>query len=190
MRKLRENPVLLVSSIVCLIIGLWLLTTDPNRILNSVYFLIGGGLIITGISKILMNSNSSEKSYLYDGTVNIVIGILIMFVHDFVISIILGILFIVFPVIRIYKSADRKESFKQELPLLLIGLVIALSGDLIGGIFVKLLGAVLIILAIYLFVGIFTDKIKFIKIKYGSKMKRKGSRDNVIDVDYEEGNNG
>ena len=183
MRKLRENPVLLVSSIVCLIIGLWLLTTDPNRILNSVYFLIGGGLIITGISKILMNSNSSEKSYLYDGTVNIVIGILIMFVHDFVISIILGILFIAVPVIRIYKSADKKESFKQELPLLLIGLVIALSGDLIANIFIKGLGILFILFAIYLFVCIFSERIRF----YYTYIKtEKIKKDNVIDVDYEE----
>ena len=190
MKKLRENPVLLISSIVCLIVGMWLLTTDPNRVLNSIYFLIGGGLIVTGISKILMNKYSAENSYVYDGLVNIVIGVLLMFVHDLFISIILGILFVIFPLIRIYKSNDKKSTFRQELPLLLIGLVIALSGDLIGGIFVKIIGVVLLILAIYLFVGIFTGKIKFIKINNVHKSTSRKSRDNVIDVDYEEGNNG
>lgn len=186
MKKLRENPVLLVSSIISLIIGIWLLTTDSSRVLGSIYFLIGGGLILTGISKILMNNYSNESSYVYDGIVNIVIGVAIMFVHDLIISVILGVLFVIFPIIRIYKSVDKKERFKQELPLLIIGLVIALSGDLIGNIFVKALGVLLILLAVYLFICIFTDKIRIIKITRGKETKVKNNKDNVIDVEYEE----
>ena len=183
MIRLKQNPILLISSIVSLVLGLWLLTTDYKDVLGMIYFLIGGGLILTGISKLYLKRNTNESSYLYDGAINIIVGVMIMFVHDLVTTIILGILFVVFPVIRIYKSTNRKETFKRELPLLIIGLVISLSGDLLGNIFVKILGILFIILAIYLFINIFTDKISFTKTK---KRKDNVNRDNVIDVEYEE----
>ena len=189
MKKLKEHPVLLVSSIVCLIIGLWLLTTNPDYVLKSIYVMVGGCLIMAGISKILSNKDSEEKSFMYDGIINILIGVIIMFVHDFIVTTILGVLFVAFPVFRICKSFAKKEQFKRELPLLLIGLVIVLSGDLIGKLFVKLLGVILIGVAIYLFVGIFAGYIKFINIGSMQKKTQKKIRDNVIDAEYEEGNN-
>ena len=112
MIRLRQNPILLISSIVSLMVGLWLLTTDYNEILGIIYFLIGGGLILTGISKLYLKTAQNEGSYLYDGAINIIVGVMIMFVHDLVTTIILGLLFVIFPVIRIYKSSNKKETFK------------------------------------------------------------------------------
>ena len=186
MKKLKENPVLLISSIFSLILGLWLLLTDSTRIINFIYFIVGGGLIVTGISKILLENKFNDKSYTYDGVVDIVIGILVMFVHDTLLTIILGLLFVVFPIIRIVKSIDKKMTFKRELPLLIIGLVIALSGDLIADLFIKILGVLIILLAIYLFICIFTDKIKIIRFEHHTSYHRKAERD-VIDVEYVEG---
>ena len=185
MIRLKQNPILLISSIVSLVLGLWLLTTDYNEILGMIYFLIGGGLILTGISKLYLKNKSNEGSYLYDGAINIIVGVMIMFVHDLITTIILGVIFVLFPIIRICKSTSKKETFKRELPLLIIGLVIALSGDLIGNIFVKILGVLFILLAIYLFINIFTDKISFYKTRKIKKDKVVDSN-NVIDVEYEE----
>lgn len=186
MKKIKLHPYLLISSIITLIIGLWLIFTDYHRIINFIYFIVGGGLIITGISKLLV-ANYNQKSYFYDGITNIVIGILIMFVHNLIVTIILGLAFIVFPLIRIYNSNDRKYAFKRELPLLIIGLVIALSGDLIANIFVKILGGLFILLAIYLFLNIFLEKISYIKFYKTTNNKNLHSQDNVIDVEFEEG---
>ena len=116
-----------------------------------------------------------------------IIGILIMFVHNWIVTIILGLAFVVFPLYRISKSIDKKERFKQELPLLIIGLVITLSGDLIANIFIKALGVLLVLLAIYLFINIFTDKIAIYRFKrVNTTQKRDQRSDNVIDVEYEE----
>ena len=184
MDKIRQNPVLLIGSILSLIAGLMLLVSDYTQVINFIYFAVGFGLIITGVSKIIINNNTHDKSYFYDGVVDIVVGILIMFVHNLIVTIILGALFIVFPLIRIYKSSSRKQAFKKELPLLIIGLVIALSGDLIAEIFIKGLGILFILFAIYLFICIFYDKIRFYYVKYHSE--EENDKENVIDVDYEE----
>lgn len=180
--KLRKHPYLLIGSIVCIITGIFLLISDPVRIINMIYFLLGGGLILTGIYKLILSENK-EKMYMYDGIVDVIVGISFMFFHDLIITIILGLIFIAFPVVRIIKSIDKFKTFKKELPLLIIGLVIALSGGLMGNIFVKILGALFVLLGIYLFINIFTDKINILKSKNTSKNTR---RKDVIDVDYEE----
>lgn len=185
MKRIRENPVLFISSIFTFFIGLWLILTDHNRIINFIYLIIGGGLIITGISKILMEKHSNDKSFIYDGLLNVIIGFSIMFVHNWIVTIILGLCFVIFPLYRIYKSNDKKACFKRELPLLIIGLVITLSGDLIANIFIKVLGALFILLSIYLFINIFTDKIAIYHFKRTSKT-HKINHDNVIDAEYEE----
>jgi uncharacterized membrane protein HdeD (DUF308 family) len=188
MDKIKRKPHLLISSIITLVIGIWLLFTDYTKIINFIYFIVGGGLILTGLYKVLLMDFRKNKTYMYDGFIDIVIGILIMFVHNFIVTIILGLIFVLFPIIRIVKSNEPMHTFKRELPLLIIGLVIALSGDLLAKIFIKFLGVLFILLAIYLFVNIFTDKIaiikfKTIKVKY---TKNNPNSDNIIDVDYEE----
>ena len=188
MDKIKRNPYLLISSIVTLLIGAWFLCTDYTKIINFIYFIVGGGLILTGLYKVLLMDYRKNKTYVYDGFIDIVIGILIMFVHNFIVTIFLGLIFVLFPVIRIIKSDRPKYTFKRELPLLIIGLVIALSGDLLAKIFIKFLGVLLVLFSVYLFVNIFTEKIaifkfKTIKIKH---FKHNSNNDNIIDVDYEE----
>ena len=184
MNKLRNHPYLLIGSIVAVMSGIWLLFTDPTKVINMIYFFLGGGLILTGLYKLLV-SNNNDKMYIYDGALDVVIGISFMFFHDLFITIVLGLTFAVFPIARIIRSSDRKQTLKRELPLLIIGLVIALSGGLMGSIFVKILGGFSILLGIYLFINIYTDKLNFMK-KKRTKTKEKHNRDNVIDVDYEE----
>ena len=69
---------------------------------------------------------------------------------------------------------------------MIIGLVIALSGDLIANIFIKLLGILLILLAIYLFINIFTDKIAIFRFKIKKKPSINKHNDNIIDAEYVE----
>lgn len=187
MNKIKNNPFLLVSSIISLIVGLWLVLTDPARIINSIYFLVGGALVITGIVKILSENRFKGSIYTYEGFLNATIGILIMFFHDTLITIILGALFVVFPLLRILQSNDKFYAFKKEIPLLIIALVIALSGDLIVKIFIVILGVLFILLAIYLFTCIFVNKINIIKFEYKRHSETKINKRDVIDVDFEEG---
>ena len=188
MDKIKRHPYLIVATIFSFLIGIWFICTDHNRIINTVYFLVGGGLILTGLYKMLLLDYSKNKTYLYEGILNIIIGMLIMFVHNFIVTLILGLIFAAFPVIRIVKSADFVGALKKEFPLLIIGLVIAFSGDLLANIFIKLIGVLFLFLAIYLLVSIFTEKITVIgfKTKRTTRSKHNRERDNVIDVDYEE----
>ena len=185
MDKIKRHPYLLISTIITLLIGIWLILTDYNKVINYIYFVVGSGLILTGVYRVLLLDYNKNKTYLYDGIINIVIGILLMFVHNFAITLLLGLFFVIFPIIRIGQSSSPKNTFKRELPFLIIGLVIALSGDLLANIFVKILGALFILFSVYLFISIFTDKITIIKFS-STRTRPDPQRDNIIDVDYEE----
>ena len=188
MDKIKRHPYLFVATIISLLIGIWFICSDHNKIISTVYFLVGGGLILTGLYKMLLLDYKGNKTYLYDGIISIVTGILIMFVHNFIVTLILGLAFAIFPVIRIVNSDDSRSAFKKEFPLLIIGLVIAFSGDLLANVFIKFIGVLFILLAIYLFVSILTEKITVIRFTTTNtkRSKHNRERDNVIDVDYEE----
>ena len=186
--KLREHPFLLVGTIISLVTGIFLLISDPALIITFIYFVVGGGIILAGIYKIVI-SEIKDKMYFYNGVSDVVVGICYMFFHNIIVTIILGLIFVAFPVIRIIKSRNRYLGFKKELPLLIFGSVIAISGDIMGLIYVKILGASFILLAIYLFINIFTDKFSIFRLSF--KRNRYdydedyygGGRDDIIDVE-------
>ena len=63
MVKIKQHPVLLIGSILSLVVGLMLLVSDYTHVINFIYFIVGLGLILTGVSKIIINNNIHDKSY-------------------------------------------------------------------------------------------------------------------------------
>ena len=183
MKKIKSHPVLLVSSIVNLLIGLWLIISNPTDIINTIHFIIGGILIFSGLTKVMSNN----KSYVYNGLLNIALGIFIILFDHIIITVVLGLLFMVFPILRIASSDRKKEAFKKELPLLIIGLVIAFSGDFFALLLARFFGVLFTLIAVYLFTSIFYNKILIVKSSYKSKTskRRKINDDNVIDIECE-----
>ena len=151
--KLRQHPFMLVGTIICLVTGIFLLVADPAIVMTFIYFVVGGGIILSGIYKIII-SEIKDKLYFYNGVTDVVVGICYMFFHDIVTAIILGLILMVFPAIRILRSRRKYLQFKTELPHLIFGSVIAISGGVLGEIFVKVLGGTFILLAIYIFINI------------------------------------
>lgn len=187
MTKIKNHPYLMILSVVSLGLGLWLLfVAEPTDIIYYSYLLVGGGLIISSLYKLLKLSDRLTKLQQIEAIVNAGIGVGIIFISNFIIRIGLGLLFIVFPLYRIIKSSDKKSALKREILYLIIGLVIALSGDLLSQIFIYILGGIFILFSIYLFVSIFVDKIRFKKGIDRMERQQSINRDDYIDVEYEE----
>lgn len=196
MDKIRKHPYILLTSFIFLIVGIFLIVVDAKEIINFVYNTIGVLCILSGILKIYISSRTSDDEYLFDGVINIAVGVALLFFHNFVVTLILGLLFVAFPIIRIFKSKDKLNAFQKELPLLIIGLVIILSGDLLADVFLKIVGILFILYAIYLFISIFIGTINififdFKKKKQKEKYKEQKRRteyndENIIDAQCEE----
>lgn len=162
-----------ILPLIYLILGIILLAVPAANIINTIYTILGIGLILFGIIQFI--GSQSDKITLSNGILDIVIGILFIFFHNEIVMIILAVLFIIFPIVRIIQAADKKLQFKIELPALIIGLLIAFCGDTIMTIMVKVIGAVLVVLAIYLFIT-----------RSDFKTLKRKKKPNTIDAKYEE----
>ena len=120
------------------------------------------------------------------GLINIVVGISIIFFHNFIVTLILGILFLVFPIIRIIQSPVKKATFKSELPLIIIGVFVCFSGDLFANVFFKIIGVLLVVFGIYQIISIFFEHLQIVKINYINTSTEPKKRRDVVDVSYEE----
>lgn len=187
MRKLQEHPYLLLASIITMALGISLMFSDANVVINFVYWGLGCILIIGGIAKILFKQyiyNQISGLALADGVVDIIVGIVFLCFHNIIVTIILGIIFMILPIVRIVKSRDHKQMLKKESPMLVTGVVIALCGDALGFVVVKIFAGMLILLAVYLFITIFVEKIAFWNKSYPkNKSNRHGG---IIDAEYED----
>lgn len=129
--------------------------------------------------------NQRTKIDTYSGILNIVVGTLFLFFHNFIVTIILGLALLVFPIIRIVKNPYKKVAIKQELPLLAFGIFVCFSGDLFVEVFFKIIGVLFMLLGVYQIISIFIEKMQILKVNYDTAPK---IRKNVVDVKYEEVN--
>ena len=184
MKKIKEHPYYLTFSIVSLLIGLWVYFDEPARVMTFVHAFLGCSLLLSGFSKVSNNQNKNIS----DGVLSMVIGGLLLMFNQWIITLVLGVIFIITPLVKIIKSKGDKKVLKYEVPMLVIGLAIALSGDVLTFIFVKALAVAFVLLGLYLFVCIFVEKISFVNVYFPQPQQSQQTpkRKNVINVEYEE----
>lgn len=184
LKKIKEHPYILLTGLIFIALGLFLIFVDSSFILMFIHTSMAFMLILLGISKFMLAKRSKLDTY--SGIVNIAIGTLFLFFYNFIIDIILGSILVIFPIVRIVLSENKKLTFKQELPLFLMGIFIIFSGDLFVNIFFKIIGGLLILLGIYQFISIFFERIQILQVNYGNNSNESTKRRNVVDVSYEE----
>ena len=184
MNKLKKHPYLFLSSIITFCLGLLFVFLDYSKIIDWLYFVVSSFLIIGGLYK-LFDQNKVKENYI-NGLVNIFIGILLLLFRNFILSIILGCILLVLPIVRIVLSDNKKNTFKQQIPFIILGVLICFSGDIFANVFFKILGVLLMLFAIYQFVSIFIYRLQLIKVNKETSEPKK--RRDIIDVTYEEGN--
>ena len=129
----------LASSIILMVFGLLIALLSVfsfDGLANFICVCIGLLIIIVNIFPLIMAISLVEhdRRYIPDlvlTLISIVVGIVFMVDRkNIIISIVLAFILIILPIIRIIMSDNKKEKFKEELPLLIIGLLLAFNvGD-------------------------------------------------------------
>ena len=184
LKKIKEHPYILLTGLMFIGLGLYLFFVNSEFVLSFIYTSVAFLLILIGISKFMVVKRTKMDTY--NGVIDIAIGTLFLFFHNYIVTLILGTLLLVLPIVRIVKSSDKKFQIKQELPLFALGIFICFSGDLFVAIFFKIIGVLLILLGIYQFVSIFFERIQILQVNYGNSSDEPKKRNNVVDVKYEE----
>ena len=115
-----------------LLVGLLLLLLSASLLIKIIFVILG---IITVISNIpgitlgLMNLESKEgKLELITSLISALVGFLMIFWHSGILMIVLGLYMVIFPIVGILTSSNKRVRLKAELPKLILGVVLILVG--------------------------------------------------------------
>ena len=146
-------------------------------------------IIIVNIFPLIMAISLVEhdRRYIPDlvlTLISIVVGIVFMVDRkNIIISIVLAFILIILPIIRIIMSDNKKEKFKEELPLLIIGILLAFNvGDKIFQIALISFGGLIFIYGI---IGLIIN-IKDEKSKDDDSFNNNGPKSDYIDAEVKE----
>lgn len=182
----------LASSIILMVFGLLIALLSVfsfDGLANFICVCIGLLIIIVNIFPLIMAISLVEhdRRYIPDlvlTLISIVVGIVFMVDRkNIIISIVLAFILIILPIIRIIMSDNKKEKFKEELPLLIIGLLLAFNvGDKIFQIALISFGGLIFIYGI---IGLIIN-IKDEKSKDDDSFNNNGPKNDYIDAEVKE----
>lgn len=182
----------LASSIILMVFGLLIALLSVfsfDGLANFICVCIGLLIIIVNIFPLIMAISLVEhdRRYIPDlvlTLISIVVGIVFMIDRkNIIISIVLAFILIILPIIRIIMSDNKKEKFKEELPLLIIGILLAFNvGDKIFQIALISFGGLIFIYGI---IGVIIN-IKDEKSKDDDSFNNNGPKSDYIDAEVKE----
>lgn len=164
---INSKKFLIVSSIIVMLVGILislLAYFSYDTFIHIICILLGIVIILFNIYPVMKYSSlmTQDKRYIPHFIIALaflIIGVLFIFSHGFVISIITAVFLLILPIIRIIMAVDKKNQFLREIPLLVIGIMVFFN--VFDGIFRYVLiasGGIIFILGLIFFISIFVNK--------------------------------
>ncbi len=123
---------LLAVTVPGVLVGLLLLLLDIGLLLKIVFAVLGIVAIVYSIPGLISGLRAFDypvgKWQFFSSLMMTVLGFLMLFIHDTLLTVLFGVLLLVVPLVRVIMARDRMECLKAELPKLLLGLVLVLVG--------------------------------------------------------------
>lgn len=196
LKYLKNNLILIIISIILIIVGVFCILvrgSDIIRIFSYIALIylivIGGWMIFSGIKyKKFLESNTNLLNkpigYIVQGSVFIILGVLIVIFPSFLVRLAIGLLLIILPLITLITQEDKKRYLKNNFWKFIVGLLFVIAVDVVLDILFIIIGACLLIVAgliIYLLVINHKDPTKPNLITKYIMMYiiKKNSRDNI-----------
>ncbi len=174
----------IVIAVIEIIVGILLLAIPTEYMLYGIYYIFGAVLILTAIYKFILNLNNPTimgKYQLISAIFLFISGLIIMIINVRLsyYLFILGLVLIGIAAVRIVLSHNYKETLKNEVFQILVGIFLILFGisSIISSIFfiIKIIaGIVIIISAIF--------NLYFAYKEY----KKERESDNILEASYKE----
>ncbi len=115
-----------------IIVGLLLLLIPTHLLISLVFIIMGIVTVISSIPGIIVGvtafSTTAGKISLVASVISAIFGFLMIFSHNELLMILLGVYMIVLPVVNILLTNDHMTQLKAELPKIIIGLVLLILG--------------------------------------------------------------
>lgn len=150
---LRKNILTLVLMFVALGLGVAAIFVNPNIIIKIIMYILAIILLLTSINflrKSRVYLGKDKKILIIQSVGLIIVSLALFIVPSQIMRIIIGVLFIVYPLVFMFSVNNKFAQFKKDIPKYLIGILLILSLDTILKIVMMVLGSVLIIFGLYL----------------------------------------
>lgn len=122
----------LILAIPGLIIGLLLLLIPTDFLLKLIFVVMGVITVLSSIPGLIAGvaafSTAGGKLSLIVSAISAVVGFLMIFNHNELLMVFLGIYMIVLPALNVLLAKEHFRQFKAELPKLIIGILLILLG--------------------------------------------------------------
>lgn len=165
------------------IIGLVLLLIPTNVIINVLQFILGAILIVFYLPITILHFHLSNNDYLkIKSLIFTILGFIIMFFGFNVIGSVVGAILLVFLIIDLVKSNNKKETLKKDLiKYIVAGVLIVVGVNKVIDVVVIAAGILLLIF------GIIKLLVENIPEKENKKASNNNNKinENIIDVEFE-----
>ena len=143
----------LVAGLIGVLMGILLLWIPVDFLISLMFIVFGVLTLLSAIPAFFVSlTNRNDRGYLLNiilSALSVAFGIVLIFWHNDVLMILLGAYMLVFPLIRILISGQKKQQLKTELPRMILGLVMILVGPgATVSILLRIAGVVVIVLSI------------------------------------------
>jgi uncharacterized membrane protein HdeD (DUF308 family) len=146
MRKFGINFVNLIFGILMVILGIWFVAGNTEVLTKVLFIILGIVIIAANITPLVYAIRDKNLLEIIYKSILVIFGIVFMFWHNTAILVIVGILFILLPVITIILSDNKRDELMIQLPSIILGIVIIIIGPAtIGKILFVALGVVAIV---------------------------------------------
>lgn len=158
MKKIGFKISNLIIGILAIIVGLFLIAADASILATWTFRLVGVIMIIANIGPFIYAVKIRTYLDLILRIILIIFGISFIFFYDATAYVIIGLLFIIMPLIMVMLSNDKKSELVEKLPTIIIGIIILLISPgtlakwfyIVVGILLALYGTLLILTSIYI----------------------------------------
>jgi len=158
MKKIGFKISNLIIGILAIIVGLFLIAADASILATWTFRLVGVIMIIANIGPFIYAVKIRTYLDLILRIILIIFGISFIFFYDATAYVIIGLMFIIMPLIIVILSNDKKSELVEKLPTIIIGIIILLISPgtlakwfyIVVGILLALYGTLLILTSIYI----------------------------------------
>ena len=113
-------------------LGLLLILTPVSFLLNVIFVVLGVLTVFNNLPTMIFSlfelKTTSGKVMFVLSLIATALGVMMIFFHNSIYMILLGVYFVLIPFLRLIFSRDRAELVREELPKLILGVVMILLG--------------------------------------------------------------
>lgn len=161
-KYLKNNILIIVAILLLIVLGIFCILIDGSDVIKAfsiialVYLiLIGGWMIYSSFKyKDYLNNNpnfiNKPIGYIIQGSVLIILGVLIIIFDEFLVRLAIGIFLIALPLITLFTKPDKVQYLKNNFWKFIIGLLFILAYDVVFDILFIIIGICFILLSGYL----------------------------------------